>query len=322
MAKRKITPSTNPGELIGIYNKPGQVKPSGYITAEDLVDETTAESIEYEPIGDLTATNVKEALDQLSSQQAVLSFPTFKSYGIGDIGNAGSHDMAGFISSPVTDATITVGGVATQTYGSAGDLNGGHFFIVPDGPASGACVLTVTGDSITDAGVLTEGDSEIIVADGTAMVVDTYYETAKKWVGQVTITISGTASSAATFNYGLCKYEDFGNRDYVLTDAEFVARAGANESTFRLRLLHVQATGAFIYHATAFDPFAGATLDSNNVYTGYNNFSNGESFALKLSGLNETINGSGAEGVIVRLTHAVNNSIQYANLHLGVQFQS
>lgn len=322
-SKKSITPDVNENELVGIYNNPRQVTPSGFVSIRNLIDnEASAEKISYPPAGNLVADTVKDALDELAVQQAILSFPSFKSFAIGDVGVGGSHVLAGILRAPAADTTLTVGGVETQVYGTAGDMTGAHLFIVPDGPASDACVLTVTGVSITDGAVRNDTDSEVLVADGTAMVANTYYQTTKKWLGQVTITITGTASAATNFNYGFIKYEDFGNRNYTLTDIEFTGLSGANETGFHLEVLHVNSS-SFTYSADAFDPFANPFVSSANEYSATNNnFSTGNGFSYKRSGLTEEVDGANNEGVIVQITTQVNNSIQFATLQLGAIFRT
>lgn len=242
---------------------------------------------------------------------------TFKSYSIADAGNAGTFYIGGFYRAPSAAATLTIGGTVTQTYGTAGKAIGAHAFCVASGAGGADLVLTVTGISITDAGVRNDADSEIIVADCDTATTDAYYETSKKWLGQITYTLSGAAGSFA-FNYGWAKYEDFGNRDFTITDFEITGKTGASETGLNVEVLHHEST-AFVYSAAAFVPNITAVYSLATDY-GTNNDVASENFAWKRAGLSEAITGSGLEGTIIRITTAVNNSIDYFNAHLGVSF--
>jgi len=144
-------------------------------------------------------------------------------------GGSGTYYGAGYYEAPAAHSVLTIGGTVAVTVGSANEARGAHAFIVASGAGGTDLVLTVSGTSITDAGVRSAADSEIIVADTDAAVTDQYFETSKKWIGQITFTLTGS-SGAFTFNYGLCKYEDFGNVAFVLKHFEVTGRCGGNDS--------------------------------------------------------------------------------------------
>lgn len=244
--------------------------------------------------------------------------PHFKSYSIADVGAAGAYYIGGYYDAPATSATLTMGGTETQVYGDATNSYAAHAFIVASGAGGTDLVLTVTGTSINDAGVRTPADSEIIVADADTAVADQYFETAKKWLGQVTYTLTGS-SGAFTFNYGLVKYEDFGNRGFTVTDLEIVGNAGGNETGLEIELLHHEAT-AFVYSAGAFSPNSTAVISLSTDHSTDDNVDSGNYFAFKRSGLTEIIDGANSEGVIIRITTSSANSIRFANCHLGVTY--
>jgi hypothetical protein len=143
-----------------------------------------------------------------------------------------------------------------------------------------------------------------------------YYETTKKWLGQITYTLTGTTGSY-TFNYGFAKYEDFGNRDFTVSDFEIVGLAGATASSLDVELLHHQATG-WTYHATAFVPGSSTICDMATDYSGDTSLVSDEYFAYKRASLSTVVDGSGSEGVLVRMTQTTNNAIKYATIQLGV----
>ena len=254
------------------------------------------------------------------------AIPVFKSYGISDIGTADTSYLAGFYDAPAAEAALTQAGV-TQTYGTADDCVAAHAFCVMKGDGAtdaGDLVITVTGISITDAGVKNGADSEVIVADAklATAATDTYYETSKKWLGQVTYTLTSSTGPNfnCSFNYGFCKYEDFGNRDFTITDVEVVGRGGASETGLDVELLCHNTTG-WTYSAAGFVAGNSTVADLNTDHgTDGNDLANDTGFAWKRAELSTAVSGSGSEGFVIRITTVVNNSITYANAHVGVTF--
>ncbi len=242
--------------------------------------------------------------------------PDTRSFAIADIGTSGNHWFAGFYDAPLTDTTLTIGGTVTQTYGVADRIKAAHAFVVASGAGGTDLVLTVSGVSINDLGVKNDADSEIIVADTDAATTDQYFETTKKWLGQITYTLTG-AAGAFTFNYGFAKYEDFGNRDFTVTDFEVTGRAGASESALNIELYYHSDTG-WTYSAAAFAPGASTIVDLATDYGTNNNLASGEDFAYKRTELTQSVSGSGSEGVVVNVTTAVNNSIEHSTIQIGV----
>ncbi len=240
----------------------------------------------------------------------------WKSYTISDAGNSGSFYVGGHYNAPAAHEVLTIGGTVTRTLGTAGQSHAAHAFCVASGAGGTDLVLTVTGVSITDAGVKNDSDSEVIVADTDAASTNEYFETTKKWLGQITYTLTG-AAGAFTFNYGFCKYEDFGNSAFTLTDLECTGKAGASETGLNIELLH-HASDKFVYSAAAFDPNATAEFSLATDHGTNNDVAAGEYFAWKRAGLTTAINGANGEGLMFRVTTAVNNSIDYLNFHIGV----
>jgi hypothetical protein len=248
---------------------------------------------------------------------ASASIPHYKSYSATAL-DTGEIFIGGFYSYSATDATLTIGGTVTQTFGTAGQSHAAHAFVVASGAGGTDLVLTVSGVSIDDAGNRNGSDSEIIVADTDTATTDQYFETSKKWLGQVTFTLTGAAGSF-TFNYGLVKYEDFGNRDFTITDFEVTGRAEANETGLDIELLHHEDT-AFTYSAGAFSPNTTPLVSLGGDHSTDNDVATGDNFAYKRAGLSQAIAGSASEGTIIRVTTAVNNSMSFMNFHLGVTF--
>jgi len=243
----------------------------------------------------------------------------FKSYTLTMLGNASSHYMAGFYDAAAAEEVLTIGGTVTRTYGTVGGMKAAHAFVVAKEAGGADLVLTVSGVSITDAGVRNDSDSEVIVADTDTASADAYYETTKKWLGQITFTLTGTAG-AFTFNYGFCKYEDFGNRAFTLTDFECVLHgATTSETGFDIQLLK-HSTAGWTFHASAFVPGSTALVSSLTDYSSTNdNFAGNQDVAYKRAGLTEAVDGSASEGLVVRVVTANNNSVQYGDIHIGVR---
>lgn len=241
----------------------------------------------------------------------------FKAYSVADIGTNGTHYFAGFYEAPAAHVVLTIGGAVTQTYGTAGRMKAAHAFCVASGAGGADLVLTVSGVSIGEDGVRNDADSEVIVADCDEAITDQYFETTKKWLGQVTYTLTGAAGSF-TFNYGFCKYDDFGDRDFTINKFECVAHAGGNETGFDIQLLHHKATG-WTYSAAAFVPGTGALVSSLTDYSATNdNSATNEEFAYRRIGLTTAVAGQSKEGLLIKMVTAVNNSISWADMHVGV----
>ena len=105
-------------------------------------------------------------------------------YAIADVGNAGTHDLGGFIRTPAADTTLTMGVTETQTYGDIGSMVGAHAFIVVEGPGSFSYDITVVG---------THG-TLVIDIDGTdySQVFNTNSDTtATDWIATHTAALGG-----------------------------------------------------------------------------------------------------------------------------------
>lgn len=249
----------------------------------------------------------------------LITHAEFKSYNFVSRGGAsGTAYLAGFYEWAAADVTLTIGGSVTQTHGSVNASHAAHAGIVASGAGGTDLVLTVSGTSITDQGVRTAADSQIIVADADTASTDDYFETTKKWIGQITFTLTG-AAGAFTFNYGLSKYEDFGNHNFIVKDFEAVGLANANDTGFNVLLCPHKATG-WTYAAAAFSPGLSPLASMNTDHNTEINLSAGEHFAYKRDNLSMTLNGGNGEGVLSRVITGANNSVAYMSVHIGVDF--
>ena len=236
---------------------------------------------------------------------------------------AGVYYKAGFYESSATDANLT--NASTQiTFGTADIDYAAHPFIVAGGAGSvdaGVVGLTATGTKITDAGVMALGHIDTLSTDITSLILNEYAE-AEKFLGTITydlIVMSGSPTTySLDFNYGYAKYEDFGNRDFYISDIECLWQGGATDATaFNIELLHHSSVG-WTYHASAFVP-GGTLLASRAIdHAGYLRVLNGVDAAWKRDNLATLIDGSGAEGIIIRVTTGANGTIQIQDLHVNV----
>ena len=229
--------------------------------------------------------------------------------------------IAGGYTASSTEAELDEGSL-TVTHGTANGAYGAHAYAVSGGNGStdgSDLVLTVSGTSITDAAVRTPGDSEVVVATATSSAVDTYYETSKKWNGQVTYTLSSSGGSTFNydFNYGFGKYDDLYNTDFIITDFECAGLADKNDAGFDLELMHHSQTG-WTYAATGFVPGNSVLNSMNTDYSTEQNLIVGEPFAYKRTGLSHMIDGDMSEGFLIRVTTSVNGSVTYMDCHVGV----
>jgi len=238
-------------------------------------------------------------------------------------GGSGSYYIAGYYYTAVADANLTQAGAAI-TYGTANIAYAAHALLVAAAAGTvnaGSCSIVVSGTSIDDEGTRTGGDTETIVADITAMATDEYFETVKKWIGQITYTLTpvGAATYAADFNYGYCKYDDYWNIGFVVTGLEVVGRAGANDAGFDVELL-LHSDAGWTYNAGAFVPGGTVITQLSTVHGAERQLSNGEPFAFKLANLGQLIDGAGSEGFVIRATTTANNAVEQMDVHVVARY--
>jgi len=128
----------------------------------------------------------------------------------------------------------------STTHGTANAATGAHFFVVLGAATVDILTLTVTGTSITTGGVRTTSDTEnIVIPNSTA--VDSYFETTKIWIGQLTISVaSGTAK---TCNFGLVKSWDNHSMDFTVAGFEATWLGGATDTGADIKIRHHKTTG-------------------------------------------------------------------------------
>ena len=240
-----------------------------------------------------------------------------------DLGSSGTYYCGGFYDAPASSATLTIGGTVTQTYGTATYMKSARVFVVTAGASAGATVLTVTGVSISDAGVKNDADSEVLIADCSTCGASSFYQTTKKWLGQITLTLSGgVGTNALTFNYGFCREKSITSRNFTITSFIVQLQGGASESGFDTQLMHHKATG-WTYSAAAFVPGTGYIVSSANDLGTNVTWANGVYASYKRTGLTTAIAGAtGGEGFIVKVKTSNNNTIKYGYARIGFTLTS
>lgn len=240
-------------------------------------------------------------------------------------GSSGRFYLAGVYDWPATDANLNQGATTVTLGGSTGSY-ASHAGLVAGGVGSasaGTVSIVCSGVSIDDEGNRNGSDSETIVADITAMALNQYFETAKKWLGTTTYTLTPSAGGtfSADFNYGHVKYEDLGNTNFNVTLIECVGRAGANDTGFNIRLIHHNSAD-WTYAASGFipGPTAGDASELANMNTDHgaeSDLVNGDPFAYKRVNINQDVNGNDGEGVLVEITTSANRAVESMDCHIG-----
>lgn len=267
----------------------------------------------------------RSLVDKAYADGLISSFLTTKSYGFTSQGiGTGDYYKAGFYELSATDTTLSNSSL-TQTFGSANNPHSSHAFVVGAGGATvdaGVVGLRVNGTRIEDDGTRTAGYSYTLSSDITTIILNEYIE-APKFIGEVEFelfTVSGTPITyTIDFNYGLTKYEDFGNADFTLRGFEFVGLAAASDSNFDIEVIHHSSTG-WTYSAAAFDSPTPVYKYSDDTQT-ESDLVNGEYFAWKRSPLALDVDGSASCGLIIKIHTGANNSVQTMDVNIGVNLK-
>ena len=207
---------------------------------------------------------------------------------------------------------------APVSFGVASASVAAHFFVVTGASVSSEVRISITGNTIDDNGVrIPAATTEIVIPAGTP--ANSYFETPEKYNGNVLIeTISGTPVSC---NYGYAKYHDAGNRDFVVTGLETLWESDSTDSTSDIELIHHKSTG-WTYNpaGTANPPIVYSRSSDHatdiNQYVGQG--------AWKRTNLDLSVNGSGSEGILFRITSGSTGlgslSFRQLDLELSIAF--
>lgn len=203
------------------------------------------------------------------------------------------------------------------TYGTANVSYAAHFsFICAAGGAGGTdTVVRVTGTSITDSGTRTTSDTEDVTIDD-AGASGAYYETSKKWLGQVSI--EKQSGPDILCNYGFSKYWDNNNNDFRIVGLEITGRAGANDSAPNFSLIHHKSTG-WTYNAGGLPTPPTPIVDMNTDHNTEIQLVNGQNFAWKRDNLATNVMGADGEGTIMKITTSANRAVDSSNIIIRIR---
>lgn len=239
-------------------------------------------------------------------------------------GSSGIFHAFGYYQAPTAHKAATQA-EATQTLGTANNPYGAKAFIVAGGAGSasggttGVGKITVTGTSVTDEGVRTSSDSEILVADTSALAANQYVETSKYWVGTVTFTLGKTGDRTAyalNFNYGFAKYYEFNDTDVILNHIEATGRGGATDTGFNVEFLRHDGAG-WTYSAAAFVPGGTVIAALATDYGAERSLANNIRFGWERYGLSERILGATShQGIVARITTTANNAVETMDMRI------
>ena len=224
------------------------------------------------------------------------------------LAGAGTDFLGGGYVFGATDSDFAipvVHGTANRSYAS-------HAFIVVGAVPAADVTISCTGTTINDQGVrVAAGSEDIVIPSGTA--VGTYIETAAKWLGECTFTL--TAGPATACNYGYAKYWDNNNHDFSINGIEATGEGFATDAAVDLQVIHHRATGwAFNAGAIPTYPTAVASMAADHgVDSGVQS---GQEFAWKRDNLSTIVRGGDGEGVIFASITSVVNSINGATISL------
>ncbi len=226
-------------------------------------------------------------------------------------GTTGTVSWGGGLLSAGTASDFSGG----PTFGTANASSAGHFFVVLGASTVDELTLTVTGTSILDtaASRATSATENIVIPNSTS--ANAYYETTKKWLGQVTITVaSGTAK---TCDHGYIKYWDNNNRDFIVKGLEATWLAGANDSGADIALIHHKATGWTYTGSGATPPTAIASMATDHSTEKL--LVNNEIGAWKRVDLDTAVHGRNSEGVFFNVTTGQNKAFEAGTLQLTIE---
>jgi hypothetical protein len=220
-------------------------------------------------------------------------------------GTTGTFYFGGFYLFHTTSFT-PAGGTAI---GTANSSYAAHALVVL-GASSTDMVIRVTGTSITDAGVRVASDTQDIDTSGGS--AGDYFETSKKWLGQITYSLqSGTG---VTIDAGFAKYWDNNNSDFIVTGFDITWVGGANDAGANIELCHHRPVGWTYSGGGGTPTLPPATAAMATDYGAESDVKNNEPGAYKRANLGEAVNGSGSEGVMWRITTTTNKTFELGSI--------
>lgn len=188
------------------------------------------------------------------------------------------------------------GGVAVPL-GAANNSYGAHAGIVIGGSPVGPETVTVSGTSVTNQGVKTPADSEVLNIPAGAPV-NSYFQTTRKWVGTVTFTPSG---GAPNFNYLLVCAFNGNTTNFIVRDIETSWIAAGGDADPDILLRHHRFSG-WVYNAASPPLTPGPITTLRSTYTPPDNaFVLGEPGCWQITDLGVVVFGNEGEGIFLEL---------------------
>ena len=184
------------------------------------------------------------------------------------------------------------------TLGTANSARGAFIGFICAASPGGDTAITITGTSITAAGVRTPGDNET-VAFVNADSVSTYRQTEKRWIGQPTIAKS--AGLDRLCNYGWVSVFTDNDQPFTVVGLRAEWLAGANDAGIDIVLRHHKATG-WTYNAAAPPGFPAALVSMATDCGPEGDAVIGEQGSYLRSGLSTAIDVINGEGLLIEIT--------------------
>ena len=227
-------------------------------------------------------------------------------------GASGTTYAGGFYEFGGASADFDPGGI---NFGTANASKAAHVLFVVAEQTANELTLRVTGTSITDGGVRVTSDTQDVVIPAST-VVDTYFETSKKWLGTVAITV--VSGDPKLCNYGFAKYWDNSNSDFLVTGLECTFLAASNDTAPDILLRHHKATGwTSAVGGPPVPPTAIASMATDHGTE--DELVGGENGAWKRTNLLTSINGGNGEGTIIEIVTSANNAFRAGNCLLTIR---
>ncbi len=205
-----------------------------------------------------------------------------------------------------------------KTHGTANSSYAAHLFLVQaNGDGLGTdTVVRVTGTSITDGGVRVTSDTQDLTVSNANDAEGTYYETSKKWIGQVSISV--VSGPDLLCNYGLCKYWDNHNFNFQVIGFEATWLGAQNDATPNILLRHHKATG-WAYNVGAAPTPPASIADMNTDHDTEIQIRANEEGAWKRDNFNVDVAGGNGEGTIIELLTSANRTYAIGNFLMRIR---
>jgi hypothetical protein len=268
-----------------------------------------------------SVTKVDASVGKIFVKPSLFSrFSALKDYHI-TTGPATTHYVAGFYDWDSAGVTLTQASL-THTHGTAGEARAAHAGAVFE--AAGTCPdgkvgLRVQGTVDDEEGTQTASQYGIITTDITTVTADQMLETSEKFSGQVTYELYVTEGSpttySLTFNHGFSKYEDMANRDFTIQNFEAVWEGGSTDSGMDIVVLHHKETG-WSYSLAGFTAGNGYVVKRSIDQAVDGDVENNTYGAYKRVNVNQFIEGSASEGIVIQVKTTSINSIADMGIHV------